>query len=175
MNQKIAKLVFTTSFGIALAGLFSSCNFSQPPAIPSDHTVPTYILKFVPYTHNDTLIGYMTFGDQATNQVASAGLLRLTVHSTARLSVDSGNGSSSTGMKMKTIFYDNTFSIGVTNFHWETTGTFFKVQDLEFSFAIPYSNFRIPVQRGKIVDIDVQFQPTGTTNSLTARRTTVLY
>ncbi len=171
----ILKSAEATTFFRPLAALMAavaliSCSFSPPGAPAGSRQPPLYVLKFVPYSQDEALVAYFTLANAATNQVAAAGQLRLQVFTQTQLSLGSGPG-----MTLRNILYDDTFSIGATNFHWETYGSLFRVNDLAFRFVIPYSLLKKPVRKGRVVTIQMKFWPDGATNVLEARRSVSLY
>lgn len=159
---------------ILMLGLVS-CNLSRPPAILQ--TPATHFLKFVTIARQGHLNGYFSLCDSTTNQVASDGALRLQVFSMASVSMGSSDGKLTLpgAMKLKTVFYDNTFAIGVSNFHWESFGTFIKTHDLYFRFAIPYANFKLPPRLGSQATVQLDFTPKNGTNFLSVAKNVILY
>ena len=170
----ILKMNMLLTFGI-LTGILTACSISPPEAPPFSKNLPAHILKFVPYSQNDSLVGYFTLADQSTNQVAAAGSLKIYLYTSRSLSLSSEGQDTKEGMKMKTVLYDQTFAIGATNFHWETFGSIFRINDLAVRFAIPYSHFKAPVRRGQVVNIQIDFRPDGGTNLLSSIKIISLY
>ncbi len=158
-----------------LASLVISCSLSPPAAPILSKNLPVHILKFVPYSQNDSLVGYFTLADASTNQVASAGSFRIHLYTSRNLSLSSEGQDEKESMKMKNILYEQTFAIGVTNFHWETFGSIFKVNDLAVRFAIPYSYFKTSTRRGQTVSVQMDFRPDGGTNLLSSTKNISLY
>jgi len=121
-------------------------------------------------------MGYFTLGDASTNQVAASGLLRIQVYTSMGLNLKSPSSSSvAEGLKVKNILYDNTFAIGATNFHWETFGSILTVRDLACHFAIPHTEFKTPVHRGKVVAVQLEFCPDGNSHLLGTTRHVLWY
>jgi hypothetical protein len=160
--------ILIASFALIIAGGLVSCSLSRPPS--ESATPPAYILKMVPYSQNDALLGYFTLADAHTNQVASSGLLRIYVYRMVSVSVGGASG-----MPVKTTIYDSAFPIHATNFHWKTYGSLVRVEDLQFHFAVPYSYFKVPIRRGQVVSVQVDFTPQSGTNTLTITRNISLY
>ena len=151
--------------------LLSSCSLSRPAAPPGSKGLPVYLLKFATYSQGDALMGYFSLGDASTNQVAAAGRLRIQIYSFTGLTMgDSGNS-----VRMKKYFYDNTFSIGASNFHWESYGTLVHVKDLVCRFMVPYEHFQVPVKRGKVVTIQIDFRPDSASREITGKQNVSLY
>jgi len=151
--------------------LLSSCSFSRPPARAGSKGPPSYLLKFVPYSKNNALMGYFSLGDAATNQVAAAGQLRIQIYTFTTLTM----GNSPSAVRWKKIVYDNTFAIGVSNFHWESYGNFFTVKDLACHFMVPYEHFQTPVRRGRVVTAQIDFRADGGTNNISSQQNVSLY
>lgn len=147
-----------------------SCTISAPPSKNVGN--PKYILKFVPTSHDDQIIGFFSLADSETNQIAAAGNVRLQIYTTTTVSMGSA---SAPGMKLQNTVYDNSFAVGVSNFHWETFGSFVKVQDLACRFVIPYNAFRQPIMRGKVVTVKMEFLPDGGSNRLEMAKNISVY
>jgi hypothetical protein len=128
-------------------------------------------MKFVPYSHDKGLNGYFSLADAATNQVVASGSLRIHIYKISGLQI----GSSGSALRMKNTFYDNAFAIGVSNFHWESFGSIFSVKDLVCRFRVPYSNFQIPVRRGQVYTLRVEFTPDTSQTAIVAERNVSLY
>ncbi len=162
----------TTLFLAALASTLVGCSFSQPAAPAGSHQPPQYILKFVPLAREGAVRAFFTLADAATNQMAAAGTLHVQVFSSSTLSLGDGSGG---GMSLRRVFYDNTFAVGVTNFHWESHGGIFSVDDLAMRFVVPYENFTHPARQGHVVTVQIEFQPDNGTNLLATSRRVILY
>lgn len=154
--------------------LASSCNISPPPAPKGSNLPPRYIFKFVPEGHDGTLKAFFCLADVHTNQVAANGRLRIQVYTETSLTIGDATPTAD-GMKVKSSLYDNTFSIGATNFHWDTFGSMITVQDLAFHFVVPYENFKKPVRRGRVATVAIEFHPDGQTNVLVSSKNASLY
>ena len=152
-----------------------ACSFSQPPAPPSSKNPPVAFLKVVPYSENHALVGYFTLADSATNQIAAEGQLTLRIYTKTKLSLNSSGAGQTGGMTWKNTLYDHTFLIGTTNFHWETFGSIFVVRDLNLRFAVPYANFKTPIQPGRVVTVELELRPDSGTNVLFSAKQVSLY
>lgn len=161
----------------ALLGLaLLSCDLSRPPAPPASKNPPAFLLKFSAYAKDGALLGFFTLGDTATNQVAASGRLRIHLYTSTALAMgDSAGASVAGGMNVKSSLYENTFAIGVTNFHWEQFGSLVTVRDLACRFAIPYTSFQRPVRPGRMATLDMEFNPDGSSNNFCASRKVSLY
>ena len=162
--------------GVVLSLTLLACELSPPPSPPASKKPAVFLLKFSAYAKNNALNGFFTLGDAATNQVAANGRLQLHVYTSTTLALGNAAGQSAPGgMKVKSTLYENSFAIGVTNFHWEQFGSLVTVRDLACHFAIPYANFQHPVQRGRVATIDMEFSPDGGSNNFSTSRNVSLY
>ncbi|MDD2710460.1 MAG: hypothetical protein PHV34_20975 [Verrucomicrobiae bacterium] len=159
------------SMALAVAGLLVSCNFSRPPAEAGSKKPPERVIKFVPYSKDKALHFYFCLADSATNQVAWGGVLKVQVYRDISMKM----GNAGTGIQMKHYYYDNSFSLGATNFHWESMGAFFKIRDLTCRFKVPYASFQKPVQKGQVVKVRMEFKPDETSTVLAVEKNVSLY
>lgn len=163
---------YAGALALILAGAAASCSFSPPAAPTGSKSPPTRILKFVPYSQGKALIGYFSLVDSATNQIATSGRLRIEVYKMAGLKI----GNSGSSLRIKNPFYDNSFAIGISNFHWESSGTIFSVNDLVCRFKVPYANFQVPVRPGQVYQVRIEFYPdTAQDQALSSERNVSLY
>ncbi|MBI4025911.1 MAG: hypothetical protein HY360_13075 [Verrucomicrobia bacterium] len=173
--QELVESHGAPALAILLTAGLLACSLSRPAAPPTSKNPPAYVLKFVPYAHKGALNGYFSLADAATNQIAASGRLRLHVHTTTSLSIGASQGTPSGGMKIKTTLYDNTFAIGVTNFHWEKFGSILSVKDLVCRFTIPYPHFKVRPRQGQVAAIEMEFHPDLCANVLAVSRNVSLY
>ena len=170
-RTKIPRHAIALLWLVACGSWLISCSFSRPAAPAGSKGLPAYLLKFVPYSKNNALMGYFSVADAATNQVAAAGQLRIQIYTFTGLTM----GNSGSTVRWKKIAYDNTFVIGVSNFHWESYGNFFTVKDLACHFMVPYEHFQTPVRRGKVVTVQIDFRADGGTNEISSQQNVSLY
>jgi len=152
----------------------TACSFSRPPAIHPQNK-PVRVLKFVPYANDGAVRAYYTLADAETNQVAANGTLRIRLFTTTKITIMQNQTATVPGLTMQNILYDRTFEVGATNFHWETYGTFLRVQDLAMHFIVPYENMTPPVPLGRVATMEIHFMADGATNRIAASRHIVLY
>ncbi len=172
--QEASKVVFLAYILVLAGGWTMGCSFSRPPAKNIQGT-PVQILKWVCYSKEGAIHAYFSLGDPATNQVASSGTLRLRVFTTSNLSVVMEDHQAGSTMVLQNNLYDGSYGMGITNFHWETYGSFFRVEDLVVRLRIPYESLRTRVPPGRVVTVRMDFTPDNSTNRLAAAQKIVLY